>query len=252
MHTAVIIDSAVALVLLAFLIGGARRGLFQSVASLLIVVVSVAGAGMISETFTKPLTTSLQPYIEKRIEAKMDAAMSDSTGSSGSTQKAAASSDGGTAQASGGEDKAASGNQQQEAERLLGLLGLDQDPSSSIMKSVQEKARDTGVSVAAAVADSVAETVLHVLLFAASFCVLMILLRVLVHAMNLVLKLPGLHLLNFAGGAVIGLAEGTLLLFLAVWVLRRLGVSLDTAAVQDTVLFRFFTTNTPLSVLSFL
>jgi uncharacterized membrane protein required for colicin V production len=242
-----------AAVLLGFLINGARHGLFQSIASLLIVAVSLVGAGLISETFTQPLAASLQPYIEKRIEAKMDAALSSGAKADGSAQESAAGSSERTAvQMPDGTEGTSPENQKLEAQRLLSLLGLDQDPSSSIMKSVQEKAQNTGVSVMTAVAESVAETVLHVLLFAASFFVLMILLRVLMHAMDLVLKLPGLHFLNLVGGAAIGLAEGVLLLFLAVWVLRRLGVSLDTATVRDTVLLHFFTTNTPLSVLSFL
>ena len=49
----------------------------------------------------------------------------------------------------------------------------------------------------------------------------------------------------------IGLIEGALVLFLAVWVLRRFGVSFETAP-ADTHIFGFFTTHTPLDVLSFL
>ena len=49
-----------------------------------------------------------------------------------------------------------------------------------------------------------------------------------------------------------GLVEGALVLFLAIWVLRRLGVSFDTETVVQTHILQFFTTNTPLSVLSFL
>ena len=70
--------------------------------------------------------------------------------------------------------------------------------------------------------------------------------------MGLVLKLPGLRLLNALGGAVIGLAEGVLLLFLAVWLCRKLGVSFETEALAEAHILRIFTTNTPLSLLSFL
>ena len=57
---------------------------------------------------------------------------------------------------------------------------------------------------------------------------------------------------NSLGGGAIGLIEAGLLVFLVIWVARRLGVSFETDAVAATHLLRFFTTNTPLSALSFL
>lgn len=42
------------------------------------------------------------------------------------------------------------------------------------------------------------------------------------------------------------------MLFLAVWVLRRLGMSFETGPAAQTILFQFFTTHTPLDVLSLL
>ena len=44
----------------------------------------------------------------------------------------------------------------------------------------------------------------------------------------------------------------TLLLFLAVWVLRRLGVSFETEALAEAHILRIFTANTPLDVISLL
>ena len=55
-----------------------------------------------------------------------------------------------------------------------------------------------------------------------------------------------------ATGAVIGLIEGALVLFLAIWVLRRFGVSFETDTVSATHILRFFATHTPLSALSLL
>ena len=45
---------------------------------------------------------------------------------------------------------------------------------------------------------------------------------------------------------------GALVLFFAVWVLRRLGISFDTEALAEAHILKIFTANTPLSVLSFL
>ena len=54
------------------------------------------------------------------------------------------------------------------------------------------------------------------------------------------------------GGAAVGLIQGALVLFFAVWVLRRLGISFDTEALAEAHILKIFTANTPLSVLSFL
>lgn len=51
---------------------------------------------------------------------------------------------------------------------------------------------------------------------------------------------------------MIGLIEGALVLFLAIWVLRRFGVSFETDTVSATHILRFFATHTPLSALSLL
>ena len=84
------------------------------------------------------------------------------------------------------------------------------------------------------------------------FVLLMLLLHVLLGAMGLVMKLPGLNLLNTVGGGLLGLIEGATLLFLAVWVGRRLGISFETELLAEAHILRIFTTHTPLSVLSFL
>ena len=137
-------------------------------------------------------------------------------------------------------------------EDLLALMGLDEDVRESLLGDIQEKAVDTGVNVATAIVESVVQSLLYGVLFLLSFLALMLLLKLAVGAMDLVLKLPGLHLLNSLGGAVIGLAEGALLAFLAIWIARRLGISFETETVAQTHILHFFTTNTPLSALSFL
>jgi hypothetical protein len=93
---------------------------------------------------------------------------------------------------------------------------------------------------------------IQAILFVVFFAALLLLLHVLLAAMDLVLKLPGLHLLNVLGGGLIGLIHGALVLFFAVWVLRRFGISFESELLSGTRILHIFTTYTPLSVLSFL
>ena len=231
MTTPVIIDAIVVVILVGFTIFGAKRGLLQALAGLLSVIVALVGAGIIAATFAPPAAKLVSPFITQRIEEKVEEAMAVQADAGVHMPEA--------------EDSSAIGE-------LLSILGLDDDVRGSLTEKVQEKVRDTGASLAAAVVESLAQSFIYGVLYILSFAALLLLMKVLVGAMGLVLKLPLLRGLNTLGGAAVGLVEGALLLFLAVWVLRRLGVSFESEALAEAHILRIFTANTPLGVLSHL
>ena len=216
------------LILVGFTVIGARRGLLQTLAGLVIVVVALVGAGMIATTFSGPAAKLAAPLIEKQIEKKIDAAMAESTPA-----------------------ESAPATEDSQLEEILSLLGLDTEVRSSLAEKAQDTVRDTGVSVAAAVVTSIAQSMIYGVLYILSFVALSVLLHVLFKAMGLLTKLPGIHSLNALGGGMLGLIEGALLLFLAVWAARRLGVSFEAQPFADAHILTVFTTHTPLSVLTF-
>ena len=234
MTTPVIIDIVVAAVLLGFAVYGGKRGLFRALSGLLAVVVALVGAGIIAATFTPPVTKVVTPLSAGHIEEKVENAMAVQSAGSGVQMPEADT-----------EDPSA-------IQDLLAILGLDDEVRSRLAEEVQEKVRDTGASIAAAVVESMARSFIYGTLYILSFAVLLLLMKVLIGAMDLVLKLPLLRGLNTLGGAAVGLVEGALLLFLAVWVLRRMGVSFETEALAEAHILRIFTANTPLGVLSHL
>ena len=235
MTTPVIIDAIAAAVLLGFAIWGAQRGLFRSLTGLLSVIVALVGAGLIAGALAAPAARLAGPLVEEHIRGQVDEAMEVQSSQQVEMPELEMEEDDGFA-----------------IEDLLALMGLDEDVRESLLGDIQEKAVDTGVNVATAIVESVVQSLLYGVLFLLSFLALMLLLKLAVGAMDVVLKLPGLHLLNSLGGAVIGLAEGALLAFLAIWIARRLGISFETETVAQTHILHFFTTNTPLSALSFL
>lgn len=234
MTTPVIIDIVVAAVLLGFAVYGGKRGLFRALSGLLAVVVALVGAGIIAATFTTPVTKVVTPLIAGHIEEKVENAMAVQSAGSGVQMPEADT-----------EDPSA-------IQDLLAILGLDDEVRSRLAEEVEEKVRDTGASIAAAVVESMARSFIYGTLYILSFAALLLLMKVLIGAMDLVLKLPLLRGLNTLGGAAVGLVEGALLLFLAVWVLRRLGVSFESDALAEAHILRIFTANTPLGVLSHL
>ena len=234
MTTPVIMDAIVVIILMVAVIYGAKRGLLQSLAGLVIVVMALAGAGIAAGTFTEPVSDFVAPMVEAKAAEKLETAIEEQLSE---------------VEWDLFEESGADSNQ---IGMLLELLGLDREVRESLTERAETAIRDTGATVASAVVQSLVRTVIHGVLFVLTFLLLLILLKVLVGAMNLVLKLPGLRGLTALGGAAIGLVEGVLLLFLAIWVARRLGVSFETAPLSEAHILQIFTTNTPLGLLLFL
>ena len=223
MTTPVIMDIAAAAVLLVFVVLGAREGLFRSLAGLVIIVMALVGAAMISATFATPMAKLVTPLVAERITQRVDEAI---TAHSPSPDTPG------------------------EVDELLDILGLDQDVRESIGRRAEERVRTTGAGVVSAVVESLARSIIYGILYIVSFLALLLVLHVLARAMDLVTKLPGIHSLNAMGGGALGLVKGALVLFLAIWVLRRLGVSFETEAVAQTRILQLFASHTPLSMLS--
>ena len=236
MTTAVIMDAIVVIILVVAVCYGAKRGLLESLAGLIIVVMALVGAGIAAGTFTEPVAGFVTPLVEERVAERVEAALEEQAG------------------AFAGEWSLEELPDLEELPiaEVLALMGLDETVRASLAERAQNMIRDTGATVVSAVVESLVRSFVYGVLFFLAFLTILLLLKVLVGAMGLVLKLPGLRLLNALGGAVIGLAEGALLLFLAVWVCRKLGVSFETEALAEAHILRIFTTNTPLSLLSFL
>lgn len=236
MTTAVIMDAIVVIILVVAVCYGAKRGLLESLAGLIIVVMALVGAGIAAGTFTDPVAGFVTPLVEERVAERVEAALEEQAG------------------AFAGEWSLEELPDLEELPiaEVLALMGLDETVRASLAERAQNMIRDTGATVVSAVVESLVRSFVYGVLFFLAFLTILLLLKVLVGAMGLVLKLPGLRLLNALGGAVIGLAEGALLLFLAVWLCRKLGVSFETEALAEAHILRIFTTNTPLSLLSFL
>lgn len=242
--TAIILDVLTAAALIAFTVMGAHRGFFRTVAGLLAVILALVGAQLFTNWAAPHVSGVLQPAIERRVEKKVDAALGgDSSAITPQEPQIGASRPDSETQ----DQKEA---EESEIQRLLRAIGVDEQLFQRLGESAREKVRDTGVTVATAVVQSVAESVIRALLFLLSFAVFLLLLKLLAKVLDLALKLPVLRSMNGLAGAAVGLVEGALAVFLAVWLLRRFGVSFETPAVEGTYLLSFFSQHTPLSALA--
>lgn len=232
MSTPVIIDIVVIVFLMAFTIYGAKRGLLRALAGVVIVALALIGAGMIATTFAPPAAKIVTPLVREHIAQRVEDAIAewDTTEESDTDRQA--------------------------IEDILRQLGVEEETLDTITDALQEVGSSAGSKVTEAVMDAAVESLVHSVvygvLYVLTFILLMIMLHVLAGAAGLLTKLPGVHALNALGGALLGLIEGALLLFLAVWIGRKLGINFETEFLAEAHILRIFTTYTPLSILSFL
>jgi uncharacterized membrane protein required for colicin V production len=93
-------------------------------------------------------------------------------------------------------------------------------------------------------------TAAYLILFLLGFALILIAWKLISHALDLVARLPGLHFLNKTCGALFGLVQACVLLFVAAWLLQFFGHVLPESLVNQTHLLKFFMTTNPLSLLS--
>lgn len=222
MSGAVIIDIIVAAVLALFIWRGKRKGLFASLASLLVVIVAFVGAGFIASEFSDDAAEWTRPLIEEKVAEKLDAAIEES------------------------------GSEKVQPTTVFAVMGLDNGLVKKLSAKVEEEVAETGADIVSAMLHNVLQAVAYQALFFLTFAALCLALNFLVKSLDLVLRLPVLRFFNSLGGAAFGLIEGALLLFAAFWVLRFLGLSLPEEWVEKSCLTWIFVEKSPLALLAWL
>lgn len=195
-------DIILLLVLAAFTIAGALRGSLRTLAGLLSLIVSLAGAKLLADHFSAQAAQWLIPKLEPVIAQKL----TDSVSSAASSDP-----DGG----------------------LGGIL--------SILPGAQSVLSTAADAAASSITRAVAQTLGWALVFLLAFLVLRLLCWLITRVLYGLDRLPGLHFANHLLGAVLGLIKGGVVLVLAVMVLRGTGV-MTAETMQNSYLLHFFGT----------
>ena len=209
-----IADLIVGAALLLAMVLGAKRGLLRGIIGVAVVVLAFVLASWAADRLADPVAQKLSPLVERRIEQKL-------------TRQESAS-----------------------AEGVLADFGFLGDRLQRLTRQVTDTVQQTGASLLTALSQSVAHSVAYTLVYAASFVLLLLVLGLLSKPLLLVTKLPVIHGVNALVGGALGLVWGGLLVFAAVWVLRRLDLLITPGLVEQTTLLRFFAEHSPLDWLS--
>lgn len=231
MTTYLILDLAVLLVLLLFAALGARRGLILSLCGLAALLVAVLGASFAARTLSPMVADALEPRFASAIEAQLNESLQEQA------QEGAA--------ALTPEDVPLDG-----VLNALRDMGFYETLIDRVDQAVEAGMTHAAASAAASVAAAVAQSVAYAVLFLAAFLIILILWKLLSHALDLVARLPGLHFLNKTGGALFGLVQACVLLWIALWALQFWGSVLPADAAQRTHLLAFFMEHDPISLLT--
>lgn len=230
----ILFDLIILAVLAVFVIRGAFRGLVLSLCSLLAVVVAFLGAGFVARTVSPMVAGALEPKFAAVIEERLDDAI--------------------RAQVEAGEQAVLS-RDDVPLDMVLNVLrdmGLYENLIDAIDRAVDKGLTRAAASAAAAVAAAVAQSVAYLVLFLTAFALILLVWGLASRALDLVAKLPGLHFLNKTLGALFGLVQGCIVLFILAWLLQFSGNLIPEETVEQTHLLRFFMTTNPFSLLSFL
>lgn len=228
----ILYDLVILAVLALFLWRGWRKGLILSLCGLVVVILSLVGANFIADTAAPPVAKALQPklaaVIEENVTDYMATHYDDIVPSD-----------------------APASTEVNPWDALREMGGIYAWCADSVEDAIHQFSRDLDLSEMYAIAaNRVAEQLAHHILFAVAFVALFVLLTLLLHAMDLVAKLPGLHFCNGLGGGLIGLIKGVLVLFVLLCVLRISSSQIFASeVVEKTYLFKFFVEINPVLAL---
>ena len=217
---AIFVDLFMAAILLLALVLGIRQGFLQSLARVAIVIVALLGAAWLAEHLADPAAKRLEPVLTEKLQQQM------------SGQPAAA------------DDPSLA------AAGILETFGFSGDTLDEMVRSVTEKAQEVGQTLLSAVVSTVLRSVAYAVVYLVSFLLLLLLLRLLLAPLHLFTKLPGVHGINAALGGALGLVKGALLLFFAVWLLRRLQLWITPELISQTYILRFFAEHSPMELIT--
>lgn len=227
-----IADGLVLAVLLIFACIGARRGLILSLCGLLAFVVAFLGASFAARTLSPVVADALEPKFAAAIEEQLNESI---------RQQAEA----GEAAVLSPDDVPLEG-----VLDALREMGFYETLINTVDRAVESGMTAVAASAAAAVAAAIAQSAAYLILFLLGFFLILLAWRLLSRTLDLVARLPGLHFLNKTGGALFGLVQGCIILFVAAWLLQFFGQMLPRELVEQTVLLKFFMTTNPFSLVA--
>lgn len=209
MRSSVMIDLAIAAVFILCTAMGWRRGLFRSLAELAAMALALVLASQIAAAAAPVvIDKALRPAAYEALEERIDE-LEAGSGLEGSPLEGA---------------RALIEAIPNRLIRESALALLEDVDLKEAAGDVRAAVLGAGRQAVDAVLDGAVYRLVHSLLYVVCFMALTFLLRLAVRLLSVTMRLPVLKQCNEAGGALLGMGKGAVLVCLGVWVLGRTGV----------------------------
>ena len=223
MQNIAIIDLVLAAVLLGFVVLGAVRGLYRSLAGLLVLVLAIAGATWLTETCAAGVEDVLRPVLTERMEKIVSEALMEED--EGVTAKI---------------EDLADTEPILAVEQFLRRFGWEGDLGETLRESTESALTDVEKVLASALVESVLPLVVSAVLKTVFFLLLLVVLRLVFRLLQpLIEHLPVVRQFNKLLGAAAGFIQGVIVIYVAFWFLERLGLAGSELMAQSYLLSLF-------------
>lgn len=198
MVTYIIVDVIIVVLLIFFAWRSAQKGLILSLLGMLGLVVALFGARFISNTFYDPVSDIIEPGIYQSVKELEERALY-------------------------GLEFDLEATLDSSAENLVDLL-QEQNLFPGLVDFLENAVENdlfseqTSTPAVEALSAYLAQLLSRVLLFVLSFIVILLVWFLITRALDLAFKLPILHAINTAGGAVFGFLKAAVIIIILVWV----------------------------------
>lgn len=227
--------TAIEILILIILLHGAwsgyKKGLIMGLAGALVLMVSVYGANLLSNTFAYDVVPALKPFAAGFVEGQVDA-------------------EGGVLETLewDNEDKYSledlleknAAEKDEFAIACFENLGIDPVASEVMGEAALERAEEEEIPLLDAVIDELCHRVSYVGCFLLAFLMIAIVLTVVINLPNLSYKIPHLDIVNDITGTLIGIATAAAYAAVLVWALKFMGMLIGEGVLAETTLGGWF------------
>lgn len=223
------LDKIIDIVLLAILVicgwSGYKKGIIMGIGGILVIIVSVFGANLLSNTFSYEVTPVMQPFASGYIESKLN---EDETGI-----LAELGLDNSTFSLSDLliQDPSL---ESEISQRTFRFFGFSEEVAAELTDEVIANSDETGDDLITSISEILCARVAFVLCFLLAFALIAILLTVIGNIPNLSFKFPVANIINDIGGLLLGLVTGLLFCSLVTWVFKYTGLIIKEDVLAET------------------
>ncbi len=213
---------------------GYKKGIIMGIIQVLVIILSLYGAQLLSDTYSYEVIPVLKPFISGYMESQVERTAYGVFGyepdENGNYNVPLSLSDLLITQP---------GNEEQIAKETFQSLGLYDSLADTLTGRVLTYAQENDASLSSSVVTIACQAVTWYGGFLLAFIILFAILTVIINIPNLSFKIPYVGIVNDIGGAAIGLFVGLLMCSILVWVCQFAGLLLTEQTLRGTGLAAF-------------